>query len=146
MLKTILAAATALSLAGAAGVPAAFAQPVPPAPNGGPGFNVPPGPGSPGWGGPGWMHHRHWARMHHRNGMRETFALFYPKADRQLGPQDVQIIAQALLLWHGNHTWRVSDIAPGPDDTIQFAYTAGDNTPIARFTINVHTGHIIRVG
>ncbi len=84
--------------------------------------------------------------MHRREGMAGTFALFYPTADRQLGPQDVQIIAQAILLWHGNHTWHVSDIAPGPDDTIQFAYTAGDNTPIARFTINVHTGRITRVG
>ena len=36
-----------------------------------------------------------------------TFALIYRQQDRKLTPPDVQKIAEAFLLWHGNHTWKV---------------------------------------
>lgn len=145
MRKTVIAAVTALSLAGAAGGAAvAFGQPMPPPPANGPGMNVPPPPGPDGPS--AWMHRMWRMRMRNRPFMPGTFALFDRRVDRQLGPQDVQVIAQGILLWNGNHTWRVSDIQPGPNDTIQFAYTAPDGTSIARFAINVHTGRIIRTG
>lgn len=147
MRKTVIAAVTALSLAGAAGGAAvAFGQPMPPPSANGPGMNVPPPPG-PGPDGPrAWMHRMWRMRMQNRPFAPGTFALFDRRVDRQLGPQDVQVIAQGILLWNGNHTWRVNDIEPGPNDTIKFAYTAPDGTPIARFAINVHTGRIIRAG
>ena len=33
-----------------------------------------------------------------------TFALIYPQQDRNLTPPDVQKIAEAFLLWRGNHS------------------------------------------
>ena len=55
-----------------------------------------------------WMGWRHtaWAAQ----GLR-TFALIYRQQDRQLGPPDVQKIAEAFLLWNGNHSWKVIDVA-----------------------------------
>ncbi|HEY6432041.1 MAG TPA: hypothetical protein VIZ17_08655 [Acetobacteraceae bacterium] len=94
--------------------------------------------------------------MHHRDGRMEawhrrpfafgTFALFHPPADRQLTTADVQTIAQALLAWNGNHTWKVADVAAGPDGNIAFTYAAPDNTVIARFSVDPHTGRLSRVG
>ncbi len=75
-----------------------------------------------------------------------TFSLFFNRGDRQLGPGDVVSIAQALLLWNGNHTWKVTDVAPGPDDTVLFAYATPDGTVIARFAMNSHTGRLFRIG
>ena len=43
--------------------------------------------------------------------MLRNFALVYRQADRQLAPADVQKIAEAFLLWNGNHTWKVTDVA-----------------------------------
>ena len=49
-----------------------------------------------------------------------------PRGDRKLTPPDVQKIAEAFLLWNGNHSWKVIDVAPAPDGTIGFALaTAG---------------------
>jgi hypothetical protein len=96
------------------------------------------------------MHHDPgtWGRMMMRRRRFEpgTFALFARTADRQLTTSDVQTIAQALLLWHGNHTWKVIDVAPAGADQIDFAYAAPDNTVIARFSINIHTGRFTRSG
>ena len=36
-------------------------------------------------------------------------------------PPDVQKIAEAFLLWNGNHTWKVVDVAPTSDGAIGFA-------------------------
>ena len=44
-----------------------------------------------------------------------NFALVYPQEDRKLTPPDVQKIAEAFLLWHGNHTWKVVEVAPAAD-------------------------------
>ena len=55
----------------------------------------------------------------------------------RLSPADVQKIAEALLLWNGNHVWKVTDVAERPDNTVGFSYAAGDGTVIARFSVDV---------
>jgi hypothetical protein len=138
MRKSVLGMLAALSLAGAAAT--AYAQPAPP-----------PGPGA----APPPSHQERWMRgpaewrermMMRRPFMPGTFALFYRQADKQLTTADVGTIAQAILLWHGNHTWKVANVGPGPDGTIQWTYTAPDGTIIARFDMDPHTGQITRIG
>lgn len=153
MRRTVLAAIAAVSIAGAAGGGAllAQAQPAPPppeAPGAPPPADGPAGPralGGPGW--MRWMHHR-WQRGEGRQRPFEpgTFALFHRPDDRQLTPADVQTIAQALLVWNGNHTWKVIDVGPGADGQVGFAYAAPDNTVIARFSIDTKTGRLTRAG
>jgi hypothetical protein len=146
MRRTILAAVAALSIGGiGAGTMLAYAQPAPP----------PPAPQEHGpWGhhadGP-WGGHRHWGEWmrHLREGHGRmvapgTFALVYRHADRQLTPTDVQTIAQAFLLWNGNHSWKVVDVAPAPDGAIGFAYATQQGGVIARFTMDPHTGKVAR--
>jgi hypothetical protein len=139
MRKSVLGALAALSLAGAATI--AAAQPAPPA---GPGGAPPPPPHQERWmRGPAEWRERMMMRRPFRPG---TFALFYRQVDKQLTSADVTTIAQAILLWHGNHTWKVTGVGSGPDGTIQWAYTAPDGTVIARFGIDPHTGRITRLG
>ena len=139
MRKTILAAVAALAIGGiGAGTMIAYAQPAPPPP-GPPGMGQAPGP-HPLWG--RWMHH-----MWHGRGRMVapgTFALVYRHADRQLTPPDVQTIAQAFLLWNGNHSWKVVDVAPTQDGAIGFAYATQEGGVIARFTMDPHTGRVAR--
>ena len=105
MRKTILTTLAVLTIGGAtAGILVANAQPAPP-----PSAME----GRPHW--MGWMHRGHdWRRG---DGMRRprTFALIYPQEDRNLTPPDVQKIAEAFLLWRGNHTWKVVEVAPAAD-------------------------------
>jgi hypothetical protein len=149
MRKSVLGTVVALSIAVAGGgTLIAYGQPAPPA---GPGPNGPaigtpqaPGGGQSGqWRRPGeWregMAQRHWMRM-------RTFALFFRPADRQLTPPDVQKIAEAFLLWNGNHTWKVIDVAPTSDGQVGFAYAAPGNTVIARFSMDTKTGRLTRTG
>ncbi len=75
-----------------------------------------------------------------------TFALFAPQPDKHLSPADVQEIAQAILLWNGNHDWKVAQVQPGENHRVTFAYAAPDGTVIAKFAINQDTGRITRVG
>lgn len=94
-----------------------------------------------------WGHHpgpeaRRWQD---HGGMR-TFALIYRQPDRNLAPADVQKIAEAFLLWNGNHTWKVIDVAPTADGPIAFSLAASDGAVIARFTMDPHTGRVHRVG
>ena len=150
MRKTVLAAVTALGIAVAGGALIAYGQPAPPAgpaPNG-PAITAPqPPPGGAwmGWHrGPGaWragMMQRRWQRM-------RTFALFFRPADRQLTPPDVQKIAEAFLLWNGNHTWKVINVAPAPGTgQVNFAIATPDNVVIARFSMDTKTGRLIRTG
>ncbi len=70
----------------------------------------------------------------------------YHPANREITPADAEAIATGFLRWNGNHSWKVVDVKPLSDDEIGFAYATPDNTVIARFTINSHTGHIKRVG
>jgi hypothetical protein len=87
----------------------------------------------------------HQGMMHQRAHWR-TFALIYPQQDRQLAPADVQKIAEGFLLWRGNHTWKVSDVAPTADGPIGFNLTTPEGSVVAKFTMDPHTGRIQRVG
>ncbi|MGE0221689.1 MAG: hypothetical protein AB7F35_09270 [Acetobacteraceae bacterium] len=119
----------------------------PPGPRRGP----PPGPmaerGQPHWHGmQGW----HGMGPHHgpRDRMIDpsTFSLFHRPADRNLSPQDVQKIAEAFLLWQGNHSWKIVDVAPVGTDEVGFAIATAEGSPIAKFTMNRHTGKLTRTG
>jgi hypothetical protein len=148
LMRNVLLAATAITLLG--GVTAmnlfthAGAQPVsqmandPPPP-------IPDGPGRPG----GWGTRPHpRAFMLHREAMERarTFSLLYRPADRHLTPADVQKIAEAFLLWSGNHTWKVVNVGQGTDDAINFSIAVPDGTVIASFAINSKTGQVTRTG
>lgn len=96
--------------------------------------------GRPGWGkGP---------LGHHRRGMmaQRGFGLFYSVADKNLSAADVQTIAEAMLLRHGNHTWKVANVTQNQDNTVSFAFTTADGGVVARFAIDAHTGKVSRVG
>lgn len=152
MRKTILALVAVLATGtGAAAVLHAQAQPdaaqaaddqAPPPP-------PPPGGMGAGWEGmhPGphhwmpWMHHGPDGWMHHA--MR-AFALVYPAPDRKLTPADVQKIAEAFLLFHGNHSWKVINVQP-QGNLISFAFATPGNDVIAQFTMDPHSGQIERV-
>jgi hypothetical protein len=84
--------------------------------------------------------------MHRRYFDLRTFALIYRQEDRNLVPADVQKIAEAFLLWHGNHTWKVSNVAATADGPIGFSLTTPDGSVVAKFTMDSHTGRIQRVG
>jgi len=143
----LLAATAAASIAGfAAGclLTQAGAQPAPPPVAGDP--PQPGGPGAPsGWrmgphpGGPGWQRHA----MIHR---ARTFGLLYRVDDRQLTGPEVQKIAEALLLWNGNRTWKVTEVAAAPDGKVSFAFATADGSAIARFTMDSKTGRVTRIG
>lgn len=140
MRKILLAAATVLIIGGAVGgVLIADAQPAPP-----PVAGDAPAPHHPRW--MGWAHRgqdgRHGRMMH----MMRTFALVYTQEDRKLTPPDVQKIAEAFLLWRGNHTWKVVDVAQVSDGAIGFALATQEGSVIARFTMDPHTGRVTRTG
>jgi hypothetical protein len=94
----------------------------------------------------GWMHRmREW-----REGRRPippgTFALVYRHEDRQLAPPDVQKIAEAFLLWNGNHTWKVVNVAAAADGSIGFSLATQEGSVIASFTMDPHSGRVTRTG
>ena len=66
------------------------------------------------------------------------FALVYPTADRALSGPDVQKIAEAFLLFNGNHSWKVTDLTEQPD-SVRFAFATPDGTAIAHFAMDRHT-------
>jgi hypothetical protein len=143
MRALLLAATAAASIAGfAAGcvLSQAGAQPAPPPVAGDPPASAPgawrmgPRPGGPGW-------HRN-AMMHRAR----TFALMYHTDDRQLTAPEVQKIAEAFLLWNGNRTWKVVEVAAGPDGKVGFAFGTADGSVIARFTMDSKTGRVTRTG
>jgi hypothetical protein len=139
MRKTILATLAVLAIGGATtGILIANAQPAPP-----PGGDGPP------WRQQAmeWMRHGHDGPMG-GEGMRRmrTFALIYPQEDRKLTPPDVQKIAEGFLLWHGNHTWKVVEVAPASDGAIGFALATQEGSVIARFTMDPHSGRVTRTG
>ncbi len=53
------------------------------------------------------------------------FALIYPAADRNLSGADVQKIAEAFLLFNGNHSWKVTEVTEEPDQVTLRARDAG---------------------
>jgi hypothetical protein len=100
--------------------------------------------GGPDAGKMGWAH-----RMMHQGMMHQrwrTFALVYTHKDRNLSPADVQKIAEAGLLRRGNHTWKVSDVAPTADGPIGFSLTTPEGSVVAKFTMDPHTGRLQRIG
>ncbi len=147
MRKSLIAVATALAIAGGtAGSLIAHAAPPPPPP-GGPGMMGGPmgGPGGPHphpWG----PHPGMWGRHHRPLITPGTFALLFHPKNREITSADATAIATGFLRWNGNHTWKVVDVKAQGDNKIGFAYATADNSVIARFTINTHTGRIRRVG
>jgi len=153
MNKSIVTAALAAFVLGAAttGVILASAQPapppgVPPAADSGPMARGPwmgRGPMGGGMGPGSWatgMGERHGHRME----MLRTFALIHRADDRKLTPPDVQKIVEAFLLWNGNHTWKVLDVQ-AEGDVIGFDLATGQGSVIAHFTMDPKTAHLTRV-
>ena len=139
MRKTILTAVAVLAIGGTAtGIMVADAQPAPPSP----GLDAPAPPGGPRF--TGWMHRMHDWRDGRGPMNRQTFALVYQQEDRKLAPADVQKIAEAFLLWRGNHTWKVVNVATASDGAIGFSLATQDGAVIASFTMDAHTGRITR--
>ena len=136
MRQTILAAAAAFVIGGAAtGAVLSQAQPAPPP--------APPTDMAPAAPEMRMMHFMH-ERMGQRPFNPRDFALVYPQADRQLTPADVQKIAEAFLLWNGNHTWKVGNVGARPDGAIGFSLMI-DNAVVATFAMDPHTGHVTRI-
>ncbi len=138
-------------LADAASSPGA--QPEAPAPDAPPqpgaamgGMPRPPGPDAMGWGGrpqmPGEMPGAMW-RMRQ---MEQSWGLFFNQRDKNLSNSDVQVLAEAILLVHGNHSWKVIDLADAADGGVTFAYATADGSVIARFEIDRHSGRMVRIG
>jgi hypothetical protein len=128
----------------------AGAQPAPPPMAGNPppdgGWHMGPRQDGHGWGpgwaagrGPGWHRHMMMERI-------RTFALLYRPDDRHLTQADVQKIAEAFLLWNGNHTWKVTNVVAGKDNAIGFTIAAPDGTVIAKFDMDSKTGRLTRTG
>jgi hypothetical protein len=91
-----------------------------------------------------WMmggRRRQWDMARARN-----WGLFYAQPDKKLAAADVQTLAQAILLRHGNHTWKVVNVAANQDDTVSFAFATQDGGVIARFAMDTHTGRLRRLG
>jgi hypothetical protein len=82
----------------------------------------------------------------HRRWMIRNWGLFYPQTDKKLSAADVQTIAEAMLLRHGNHTWKVTDVAQNQDDTVSFAFATQSGDVVARFAMDIHTGRLHRRG
>jgi hypothetical protein len=103
---------------------------------------------------PGWAMHMPWDHhdghsmgeaMHH-NPMMGMMRLIVPAEDRALTGGDVQKIAESYLLWNGNRTWKVANVAENQDNTVSFAFAAPDGTVIAKFAVDRKTGHFRRLG
>jgi hypothetical protein len=109
-----------------------------PGPMAGPMAGPPGGPGGrPGM--PPWMMRR---RMHAMN----QWSLIYTPDDRALTDAEVQKIAEAFLLWHGNRSWKVINVADQPDGKIAFAFATAEGGVIATFTMDRRTGRVARTG
>lgn len=136
MRQTLLAAIAAFMTGGiVAGAALSQAQPTPP-------------PGERAMGGPAEHHGMGWMQGGERGRPFDSraFALIHRQADRQLGAADVQKIAEAFLLWNGNHSWKVTDVATTADGPIGFNLATPEGSVVAKFTMDPHTGRIARVG
>lgn len=74
------------------------------------------------------------------------FAPMYRPDDRKLTPPEVQKIAEGFLLWFGNRAWKVTDVHPGADGKIDFAFATADGSVIARFAMDTRNGRVTRTG
>jgi hypothetical protein len=147
MNKTITAAVAAFILGGVStGVLLAQAQTS--GPPGGAAIGGPPGADGrePGMGrGPGQWGDRMREHRERRMEMMRLFALIDRPADRHLTPPDVQKIAEAFLLWNGNHTWKVINVKPD-GDVIAFDLATADGSVIAHYAMDPKTGRPSRKG
>jgi hypothetical protein len=130
--------------------PAADAPPLLPGapPPGGPmgAMPRPPGPIGMGWGGRQDMRPDMLGAMWRMHQMEQTWGLFFNQRDKNLSNNDVQVLAEAILLVHGNHNWKVIDVADAADGEATFAFATADGSVIARFEIDRHSGRIVRIG
>ena len=148
MNKHIVTAVASFVMGGiATGVFLAQAQPAgpgqPPMP-----MQAPPGAawgpgGRPGPMGP-WAEQMH-DRMQRRGEAMRAFALLYHTDDRKITPDDAKKIAEGLLLWRGNHSWKVTNVAP-EGDAIGFDFATAEGAVIAHFTMDPKTARVKRVG
>jgi hypothetical protein len=105
----------------------------------------PDGGASPRSGGGRWaMGGRH--HFDRRMAMARKWGLFAPQSDKKLTAADVQTIAQGILLRHGNHNWKVTDVAQNQDGSASFAFATQSGDVIARFAMDERTGRLRRVG
>lgn len=145
MRKSLMIAAAAFVAGGiAAGAALSVAQPAPGAapPDGQPHPGMMQGQDHAGM--MGWMHGP--GGMHRRFGELRQFALVFRAEDRNLSPADVQKIAEAFLLWNGNHTWKVTGVAAASDGQIVFNIATAEGSTIAKFSMDPHNGHVKRLG
>jgi hypothetical protein len=49
-------------------------------------------------------------------------------------------------LIHGNHTWKVADVADAVDGSVTFAFVTADGSVVARFSMDRHSGRLTRIG
>ena len=84
-------------------------------------------------------------RMAERGEMMRAFALIFRPDDRALTPPDVRKIAEAFLLWNGNRTWQVVNVAPA-GGAIGFDLATKEGSVIAHFTMDPTTGRLKRLG
>ena len=75
--------------------------------------------------------------------MMRAFALVHRAEDRALTPPDVQKIAEAFLLWNGNHSWKVINVRPD-GDVIGFDLATAEGSVIAHFTMDPKTARLAR--
>ena len=141
MRKIMLTGAAALLIGGiATGAALSQAQPAPPP--GGPSERVAPHDGGPQGRMMGWRH-----GFGHEHGFNpRDFALIYHHPDRALAPADVQKIVEGFLLWNGNHDWKVMDVAATPEGPIAFSLATQNGSAVAKFTMDPHTGRLVRIG
>ena len=144
-MRQILLATVAASVIGviAMGTVLSHAEPAPLPPG-----QVDGGPPSPNraWMG-GWRGHHSGPHAQTWRGYNiRAFALVYRQSDRQLSPADVEKIVEGFLLWNGNHTWKVSNVASTTDGAIEFSLTTPEGSVIAKFTMDPHTGWVQRIG
>ena len=84
--------------------------------------------------------------MHRHPIDHSLFALMYKPDDRKLTAPEVQKIAESMLLWFGNRTWKVTGVAPAADGQIAFAFATAEGSIIAHFTMDSKTGRVVRTG
>jgi len=82
----------------------------------------------------------------HMRAMAQTWGLFFEQKDKNLSNSDVQTLATAILLVHGNHAWKVADVTDAADGSVSFAFTTADGAVVARFSMDRHTGRLTRIG
>jgi hypothetical protein len=87
-----------------------------------------------GFGPGGWGRHGH-----------DKFSLFARVPDKHLSTADVKIIADAILLEHGNHDWTVTNVTAQADKSIDFSFATPHGDVIATFAVDPASGHVKRV-